>query len=340
MQNIGDKKAIVVESIKKDGPSLPSGISKQVELSLLFTSALLSEMVADKTLKLSYLKIGGSPLYYLPGQEEALERFITHLNSQEKESFEILKERRIVSEDVLSPVNRVAMRAVKDFAYPLTVNIEGKERSFWRLYSVPLDEAKEKIQEIIDIEKNGFKKTEKKEQKIESTEQKTEQKQETSAEKKPRKIREKKEKIIDNSGINPELKIESNIQTNQSSQIQAPINQQSATTISKPIKINKKLEEIKDNVKIWLRSKHIEIIQENEDEDAPFVVSTPSTVGNLKLLIVFSDKKKISEADVSIAYQKGVNYKMPVLFVIKGELNKKAQEYLGTMGGYVNIQEF
>jgi len=31
---------------------------------------------------------------------------------------------------------------------------------------------------------------------------------------------------------------------------------------------------------------------------------------------------------------------MPVLFVINGELNKKAQEYLGTMGGYVNIQEF
>lgn len=333
MQNIGDKKTIVVESIKKDGPSLPSGISKQVGLSLLFTSALLSEMVADKTLKLSYLKIGGSPLYYLPGQEEALEKFITHLNSQEKESFEILKERRIVSEDVLSPVNRVAMRAVKDFAYPLTVNIEGKERSFWRLYSVALDEAKEKIQEIIDIEKNGFKKVEKKEQ------EKTEIKQEIPVEKKLRKSREKKEKIAEVEP-NTEIKTESNIPTNQLPQIQVQVNQQSPAIISKPIKINKKLEEIKENVKIWLRTKHIEIIQENEDEDAPFIVSTPSTVGNLKLLIVFSDKKKISEADVSIAYQKGVNYKMPVLFVIKGELNKKAQEYLGTMGGYVNIQEF
>lgn len=338
MQNIGDKKTIVVESIKKDGPSLPSGISKQVGLSLLFTSALLSEMVADKTLKLSYLKIGGSPLYYLPGQEEALEKFITHLNSQEKDSFEILKERRIVSEDVLSPVNRVAMRAVKDFAYPLTVNIEGKERSFWRLYSVPLDEAKEKIQEIMDIEKNGFKKTEKKEQKTESTEQKAETKQMISTEKKLRTPREKKEKVIEVEQ-NTAVKTESNIQTKQISQTAVQI-QESQTVSSKPIKINKKLEEIKENVKIWLRTKHLEIIQENEDEDAPFIVSTPSTIGNLKLLIVFSDKKKISEADISIAYQKGINYKMPILFVIKGELNKKAQEYLGTMGGYVNIQEF
>lgn len=326
MQNIVDKKTIVVESIKKDGPSLPSGISKQVGLSLLFTSALLSEMVADKTLKLSYMKIGGSPLYYLPGQEEILERFINHLNSQEKDSFEILKERRVVAEEVLTPVNRVAMKAIKDFAYPLTVNIEGKDRSFWRLYPVSLEEAQQKIREILDVEKNGFKKVSESKKEIQ---EKTEIKQEISSEKKIRKPRQKKETI------GPKIEIQKEEQT-----IEEPKQEVNIPEIQKTVKINKKLEEIKELVKVWSRTKHLEIIKENEDEDAPFIVSIPSTVGNLNLLLVFSDKKKISEADVSIAYQKGIHYKMPVIFVIKGELNKKAQDYLATMGGYVTIQQF
>ena len=340
MQNIVDKKTIVVESIKREGPSLPNAVSKQVSLSLLFTSALLSEMVADKTLKISYLKIGGSPLYYLAGQEDKLEKFINYLNAQEKESFELIKERRIIQEEVLDPVHRVAMKSIKDFASPLTVYADGKQRTFWRLYAVPIEEAQKIIEGLIDVEKNGYKKEEikpKEEEKIEQVKQEVKEIVEKKTRmRKPKSIEPSTGQLIE---VQPQqLQVQQAQMPVQEGQLQ--VQQQTIQQITKPKKANPKLEQLKEKVKQWLHNKHIELLQENEDEEALFIVFTPSTVGNLKFLIVVNEKKKISEADLSIAYQKGVQYKMPVMFLVKGELNKKAQEYLNNMGGYINIFQF
>ncbi len=382
MQNILDKKSFIVELIKSEGPSLPSSISKKVGMTLLFTSALFSEMVADKTLKISYLKIGGSPLYYLPGQEEMLEKYTNHLNSQEKESFEMLKQNQVILEDNLDPVHRVAIKSIKDFASLITISVEGKERNFWKIYSLSLEESQEKIKKILDIEKNGFKTIEKNEKvkMIEKdgkldVEQKIEKKDNLSSEigtdkevisgeikegikEKKRKPKKEKQIQIKEDSIqeqvaelykgetlenNPTMPVQFSLENLQ--QIQQIIAQTAGIKIAeiqekeKQKKPNKKLEEIKEKLKHWIKNKHLEIIQENEDEVAPFIVSTPSTVGNLDFILVYSDKKKISESEVSIAFQKGIYYKMPVMFLIVGELNKKAEEYLRSMG-YMNIQKF
>lgn len=378
MQNILDKKSFIVELIKNEGPVLPSGISKKVNMTLLFTSALLSEMVADKTLKISYLKIGGSPLYYLPGQENLLEKHINHLNAQEKESFEMLKQHNVIMEETLDPVHRVAIKSIKDFASSVTISVEGKERTFWKIYSLSLEESQEKIKQLLDIEKNGFKQTDKskniqqeiKEDKKEMQEKKIGENENTSSEEKKEEIKEEK---LKKKGTKPKkekqikIKEESiqeqvaelykgeSVEHNQTmpvqfslenlQQIQQIIAQTAGLKLAgiqekeKPKKINKKLEEIKEKIIPWIKNKHLEIKKENEDEVAPFIVSTPSTVGNLDFILVYCDKKKISESEVSIAFQKGIYYKMPVMFLIIGELNKKAEEYLESMG-YMNIQKF
>lgn len=336
MQNITDKKTIIVESIKREGPSLPSALSKQVGLSLLFTSALLSEMVSDKTLKLSYLKIGGSPLYYIPGQEDKLEKYTNYLNAQEKESFELIKERRIIQEEVLDPIHRVAIKSIKDFASPLTVYADGKQRTFWRLYAIPIEEAQKIIEELIDIEKNGYKK-----QEIKKVEEKKEiEKQEIKEESKEKPKKEKKKRIFEQPEIQFQPQQPQIQQTQSMQQIVQKTEQTNQIIQQKPKKVNLKFEQLKEKIKQWLHNKHLEILQENEDEEAIFTVFTPSTVGNLKFLVVVNDKKKISEGDLSIAYHKGLHYKMPVIFLVNGELSKKAQEYLNNMGGYINVFQF
>lgn len=342
MQNIMDKKTIIVESIRREGPSLPSALSKQVGLSLLFTSALLSEMVSDKTLKLSYLKIGGSPLYYLPGQEEKLEKYTNYLNAQEKESFEIIKERRIIQEEVLEPVHRVAIKSIKDFASPLTVYADGKQRTFWRLYSIPIEDAQRIIEELIDVEKNGYKK-----QEVKKTEEKKEsEKKEKTELEKPKKERKKKIIELQENQIQaqpiqiPQSNQIVQIQNQQVSQTTQKIEQTNQAIPQKTKKVNPKFEQLKEKIKQWLHNKHLEILQEHEDEEALFTVFTPSTVGNLKFLVVVNDKKKVSEGDLSIAYHKGLHYKMPVIFLVNGELSKKAHEYLNNMGGYINVFQF
>ena len=86
LNNLQEKKKFILEIIKKKGPSLPSAISQEIRVSLLLTSALLSDMRSEKTVRLSNLRVGGSPLYYIQGQEQQLENFVKHLQLKEQEA--------------------------------------------------------------------------------------------------------------------------------------------------------------------------------------------------------------------------------------------------------------
>ena len=82
-----DFKDKVLQLIRTRGPVLPSQINKEIEQNVLFTSAILSELVDSKQLRLSHTKIGGSPVYYLPGQESRLEFLYKQLHEKEQKAF-------------------------------------------------------------------------------------------------------------------------------------------------------------------------------------------------------------------------------------------------------------
>ena len=86
-QDTTEIKQNIVNVLRNRGPCLPVHISSEVKISALFASAFLSELLSEKQLKLSYMRVGNSPLYLLPGQEPLLERFAHHLKSKEKEAF-------------------------------------------------------------------------------------------------------------------------------------------------------------------------------------------------------------------------------------------------------------
>ena len=70
-----DVREKIIAFVKIRGPVLPVQVSKEVKLDILMSSAYLSELVSNKKLKISYLKIGGSPLYYAQGHEASLQNF-------------------------------------------------------------------------------------------------------------------------------------------------------------------------------------------------------------------------------------------------------------------------
>ena len=86
----------IISFIEMRGPSLPVHIGKEINTSILFTSAFLSELISEKRLKISNLKVGNSSLYFIAGQEPRLEEFSQHLKSKEKDAFELLKQKRIL----------------------------------------------------------------------------------------------------------------------------------------------------------------------------------------------------------------------------------------------------
>lgn len=159
--DIDQKKKAITELIKQRGPSLPIHVARSTELSILFASAILSEMVSNKILSVSNLKVGGSPLYYLSGQEELLENFYTYLPGKEKEAFLLIKKHNLLEDEKLQPAVRVAMRSIKDFAFPLQVETEVGDKIFWRFHSFPKEKAVDKINSILSEEKRKKKKEKK-----------------------------------------------------------------------------------------------------------------------------------------------------------------------------------
>ena len=59
-----DHREKLLKIVQDKGPLLPAQINRELNTNVLFASAMLSEMVDAKKLRLSSMKIGGSPLYY------------------------------------------------------------------------------------------------------------------------------------------------------------------------------------------------------------------------------------------------------------------------------------
>jgi len=134
----------ILSLIKNRGPSLPVHIAGEVGLSVLFASAFLSELLSEKRIKISHMKIGNSPLYLIQGQEEMLENFSQYLKSRERDAFLLLKEKKFLEDSKQEPSIRVALRAIRDFAIPFRK--PETENLFWRYFMIPISEFKEKPQ--------------------------------------------------------------------------------------------------------------------------------------------------------------------------------------------------
>lgn len=129
----------IVSFIRTNGPSLPVHIASKIENSILFTSAFLSELLSEKRIKISNMRVGSSPLYLLEGQEPQLEKFSQYLKSKEKEAFLLLKEKRFLKDALQQPAIRVALRDIRDFAIPFRYNKDGDE-IWWRYFTTPESE--------------------------------------------------------------------------------------------------------------------------------------------------------------------------------------------------------
>ena len=148
-QDTTELKERILEIIKSRGPSFPAQISSQIGMSILFTSAFLSELLSEKKLKISHMKVGNSPLYFISGQENLLERYSGSLKSKEKDAFELLKEKKFLIDNEQEPAIRVALRSIRDFAIPF----EKHNKLYWRYLTAEEEELGIKEVKKVEIKK-------------------------------------------------------------------------------------------------------------------------------------------------------------------------------------------
>jgi hypothetical protein len=181
----------VLQIIAKEGPILPTKISKAIGIDLLFAAAVLSELVSKKKLKVSNIKIGSSPLYYKPGQESRLQSFSSHLHEKEQRAYALLKKENILRDSIQEPLIRATLRAIKDFAVPLEVTFNDQKEIFWKWYLLNNEEAEQMIKKLLSIPSPAdVEKAAKEKQDAEEAEKKRQLKDAEEAEKKRLRVEE------------------------------------------------------------------------------------------------------------------------------------------------------
>ena len=295
--NMQELKFKVIEYLRLRGPSLPVQISKQINSNILFAGAVLSELVATQKIKISHAKIGGSPVYYFPGQESRLIILYSHLHERERRAYDLLKEKKVLRDRILEPWQRVALRDLKDFAYSLQVNNE----IFWKWYLL-------QDNEINDLIKDYLEKEEIVKQEVVQETQEVLQPIKQEIIEKPRVIVKEPVKVVERpKEIKPEVKIQE-----QKKKIKKQVN-------------------IYDNLVRYLQSKNINILEEKlikKNKEYELILEVRSQVGKVKFFAVLKDKLKINEADLSLAHNKAQLKKLPLMFLSNGELIKSAKIYL------------
>lgn len=136
MIDVQEKKKKIIEFLKTSGPSLPVQVARAIQMDPVFASAILSELLGTKDIKTSHMKIGASPLYLLPGQEEKLEEKTENLKSIERETQEKLKSKKVIVDENEEPATRVALRNIKDFAIPFKF----QDKITWKYAFTPQEE--------------------------------------------------------------------------------------------------------------------------------------------------------------------------------------------------------
>jgi hypothetical protein len=140
-------KQIVMDFIRFNGPVLPAHVAKKIEKDMIQAGALLSDLFSDKLIKISKAKIGGSPVYYVSGQEAKLEKLYDYLPGKEKEAFNILKEKKVVKDSEMVAGIRVALRSIRDFAVPF----KNGEDIYWKWYMLPNEQVEQYLPKLVSI---------------------------------------------------------------------------------------------------------------------------------------------------------------------------------------------
>jgi hypothetical protein len=131
----------VLAFVRRESPLLPAKIAKEFNISNLIASAVLSQLVSEKRIEVSTVKIGGSPVYFAPEKRAALQDYSKYLNEKDRRAFVRLQEKKILRDNEEEPLTRACLRAIKDYAKPITVTSGENQELFWKWFLLSDDDA-------------------------------------------------------------------------------------------------------------------------------------------------------------------------------------------------------
>lgn len=311
----------ILQFLKMIGPTIPSKVAKNIKTEILLASAHLSDLAAQGKVKISKLKIGGSPLYYLPGQEDQLYNFAAgNINPKDFKVLERLKNEQVLQENKLDLLSKVALRSLNDFATPLHVTFEERTELFWKWHLLSVEQTNQILSALLG-----------------SREQAKNEELAIPESESPRITVPEPEIIVPE--INPPsfqgkpiTELERALLEKEEHQQKLPVETAPRTETRKrgrprtqePDNFLSQAEQFLQGLEIVVETK--EVLRRNAELN--LMVKVPSVVGVMKYFCKAKQKKRCDEKDLSSAYMEAQMKKLPLLFLYTQELSKKAQEML------------
>ena len=288
----------VIRIVATKGPIIPIQVVKEIGGNTMFAGAILSQLVGKKRVFVSSVKVGGSPLYYIKGQESRLQDYVKYMNEKDRQAFELLRNSKILRDTEQSPLSRVCLRNIKDFAVPLEVKFGDQTEIFWKWYLLSDENATEIIRGQLKIPEKM-----RAEQKIEEI-----------------KLEEKKETETHIQEFGQEKK-----ERPRPAEIKAP------EKAPEPAPVNINADTFLEKIANFLKTKDISIKKaevKKKASEIELILLVPSAVGQIEYYCRAKNKKSVNDADISAAYVQGQLKKLPAMLLTTGDMTKKARELL------------
>jgi hypothetical protein len=345
MPNISEQD--ILTYLRTRGPSVSNDIRKGLSADSMVLGATISNLLQKKVVKQTAIRLGSSVFYYLPGQEQFLEKLIQHHNPKDQPIVRRLKEEQVLRDRDLELFERVSIRQTKDFAKEVVAKVPGGQILFWRYYllseSAAIDLIKQKYWKTNDPKKDE-QQTPSVEQQVQQEKpsvQALEQSSSTQEEQKqPEQERQKQVSPVEDKTEPSQSKNEQEQQVTTSASPQSTHQkQETQTALQSEIKQPQaKLESgsidktaFYDDIIAHFRENKIVLLQQEQitkDREYAFIIEVPSAVGIMKMYCRARNKKKLNEGDVAQALLKAKLFDLPCLYLTNGEFTKKAQKII------------
>jgi len=353
----------ILSILRMKGPTIPIYISQEIGISMLFTSAFLSELLSDKLIKMSDMRVGNSPIYFIAGQEPQLEKFSHYLKSKEKDAFLLLQERKFLKDSEQSPAIRVALRSIKDFAFHFRKNNE----IFWRYFTASESEFKQEITPIeehkyIEAKPKPFDKREReigekiiKDINIEDIEEIRKDKEKLEKKEEPEEVETEIEREIE--GDEKYIALPPPEKAKEDEKLEEIVEETTKREKNKPTKekisklkvktkpekaqkkpnVKKQDDKFFDKIKEFLSKETIEIVNIESFNKNEILLRIKSD-GTEKLLVAYN-KKKILDTDIINANKKASNLNLKYVILSMGEPSKKLSNLIESAQNLEKIEK-
>ncbi|MBI5872209.1 hypothetical protein HZB88_03935, partial [archaeon] len=237
-----------------------------------------------------------------------LQMLESHLSDVPRKAFGLLREKKVVWDRQCSPAERVALREINDFAFPVKIKMPSGEEIFWKWYLLDDKQAEQMIAGIYGAEKAIEKEIAPMKKDL------TEKQMQTAltptaalllAEAEKTEHGKQSEKREDRKELPIEKKEEKHRQKQEGG-----------------------FEMLVWNFLKKRQLEHIEHKMIKKNKEMNIIIKMPSAIGELYYFIKAKDKKRVNDADLSLAYSESQRHNMPLLFLSGGELTVKAKRLI------------